>query len=502
MYIQYRKGTTLKCYICMQKEADSEEHILPNAIGGKLTKKILCKECNEKYGSLYDSALARSLLFFSSFVKHPRRSSIPDLDCTLIADDGTQIPAKRNALNGSLNGILRNYKKNNNKYTISYRAIGDKAIKSIHKEIKHVIQRILKNNQLTQEKYKIECQKIEDTINTKINTSNSQLVMVNINLGGKEVFYACLKIALNFYAYKNKDVNYIHEAINILKSNDDRIFSITNYFTIYDIYPKDSIYHCIHIVASKQSQKLYYIISLFNCYQIFVLFNKDYKGENFTETYCYDIWNECEIDYNKKVTLSIEEINFIFSPENTKTVYKKIESNINKFLAFFVKQSNMEEQYTEDLIKLIMEIMHELAKNNFMDKKQVIEEFKQKLHNYKQKYPLHLLKNKMLIASIEKDDDNLYQLYLEEYTRKLVIGSISFFVSTMCTKLENKDDHVYIFMDSTISKEALYEFLHNLKFNNELLDDYIPKIVTSLDLDKIIKDIELILTNISKILYK
>ncbi len=119
---------TLKCYICMQKKADSEEHIIPNAIGGKLIKKILCKECNEKHGSLYDSALAQALLFFSSFINHSRRSPIPDLDCTIL-DNGKHIPAKRKALTGSLNGILRNYKKENNKVSILYRAIGDEAIK-------------------------------------------------------------------------------------------------------------------------------------------------------------------------------------------------------------------------------------------------------------------------------------------------------------------------------------------------------------------------------------
>ncbi len=326
------------------------------------------------------------------------------------------------------------------------------------------------------------------------------MVNINIEFGGKEVFYSCLKIALNFYVYKNKYVNYIQDALDILRSNDDRIFSITNYFTMYD-YPKDSIYHSIHIVASKQIQKLYCIISLFNCYQILILLNNDYKGENFTETYCYDIWNECEIEYNKEITLSIDDIKHILSPRDNKTIYKNIENNLNEFLAFFVKSSNMEASYTENFIKLIMELMHELAKNNFMEKKQVIEEFKKILHNYKQKYPLHLLKDKTIITSIEKDEDNLYQLYIEEYTRKLVLCSIANYISRMCIKLELKDGGVCIFIDPTISKEELYDFLNNLKFNNEVFNSYVPKIVKSLDLEEMVNKAKLILTNILNPLY-
>ena len=51
------------CYLCKQvfsKENESVEHIIPNSIGGRLkSKKLLCKKCNSKLGTEYDSEVSK-----------------------------------------------------------------------------------------------------------------------------------------------------------------------------------------------------------------------------------------------------------------------------------------------------------------------------------------------------------------------------------------------------------------------------------------------------------
>ena len=51
------------CYLCKQvfsKENESLEHIIPNSIGGRLkSKKLLCKKCNSKLGTEYDSEVSK-----------------------------------------------------------------------------------------------------------------------------------------------------------------------------------------------------------------------------------------------------------------------------------------------------------------------------------------------------------------------------------------------------------------------------------------------------------
>lgn len=91
------------CYLCGQTLTDcnsSEEHIIPNAIGGKLKAKILCKDCNSKFGNTIDSKLAESLLSFSNWLNVDRtRGQTPDLNCTV-----DNIPVKRNAVTGTIKG--------------------------------------------------------------------------------------------------------------------------------------------------------------------------------------------------------------------------------------------------------------------------------------------------------------------------------------------------------------------------------------------------------------
>ena len=62
--------STMKCYSCNEELLSgnlSEEHIFPNAIGGKIvSKKILCGNCNIKFG-IYDKEIDK---IFGAFVVH------------------------------------------------------------------------------------------------------------------------------------------------------------------------------------------------------------------------------------------------------------------------------------------------------------------------------------------------------------------------------------------------------------------------------------------------
>lgn len=52
-----------KCYICqieITPDNESEEHIIPNACGGRLkSKKLLCKTHNSEFGNSFDNQLAK-----------------------------------------------------------------------------------------------------------------------------------------------------------------------------------------------------------------------------------------------------------------------------------------------------------------------------------------------------------------------------------------------------------------------------------------------------------
>lgn len=63
------------CYLCqtpLTNKNSSLEHVIPNALGGKLKATILCKKCNNDSGSFCDNSLAKSLSPFSNMINHSR----------------------------------------------------------------------------------------------------------------------------------------------------------------------------------------------------------------------------------------------------------------------------------------------------------------------------------------------------------------------------------------------------------------------------------------------
>lgn len=72
-----------KCYLCgceLTNKNESLEHIVPNALGGKLkSKALLCKKCNNNTGNL-EEHLCNSLVFFISALEVKReRGKIPTI---------------------------------------------------------------------------------------------------------------------------------------------------------------------------------------------------------------------------------------------------------------------------------------------------------------------------------------------------------------------------------------------------------------------------------------
>src|SRR5690348_12113276 len=69
------------CYVCntyLTQENETEEHIILNAIGGKLkSKKLICKGCNSKFGSNIDDKLAQQLNTVSNLLNVKRDRGKP-----------------------------------------------------------------------------------------------------------------------------------------------------------------------------------------------------------------------------------------------------------------------------------------------------------------------------------------------------------------------------------------------------------------------------------------
>lgn len=61
-----------KCFCCCEPKALTEEHIIPQSLGGKLSAWIYCKDCNDKFGRGIEAELVKNLRYFSTGLKVDR----------------------------------------------------------------------------------------------------------------------------------------------------------------------------------------------------------------------------------------------------------------------------------------------------------------------------------------------------------------------------------------------------------------------------------------------
>ena len=95
-----------KCAFCLDpltEANDSDEHIIPNSIGGWMTiARFICRECNNRKGRTWDAVLSKQFAWMSSMTGISRdRGSVPSVVVSTIGgkdyklhNDGTMTPAR------------------------------------------------------------------------------------------------------------------------------------------------------------------------------------------------------------------------------------------------------------------------------------------------------------------------------------------------------------------------------------------------------------------------
>ncbi len=60
------------CYICTEKRSLTIEHIIPQAIGGSLKKRLYCKVCNQSFGTSLDNEISNQIGWIVTLLKIKR----------------------------------------------------------------------------------------------------------------------------------------------------------------------------------------------------------------------------------------------------------------------------------------------------------------------------------------------------------------------------------------------------------------------------------------------
>lgn len=309
-----------KCYLCKNEITDenvSVEHILPNAIGGRLkSSSLICKKCNSKFGDSSDASLAKQLEFFAHQLNIKReRGSVQNIEMTrestgetyFVSPEGNLVPRKP----------LIEERESNGKLEINVKAGNEKKVESILAGL--------------QRKYpKIDITKFKDCLRRETEFINEPL-HGTVSIDGKKIFPAILKIAINYYIEKGGDIECIESAIENLKNNNaDCVDFILKENLVVESNPEE-VLHYIFINGCKENKKLYAIIELYSTLQFVVKLSDNYDGENVRNLYVFDVLKSQEIQ--KKIVF-VPDFDFVFNYDYSiiKPDYDVFEKRLKRIL--------------------------------------------------------------------------------------------------------------------------------------------------------------------------
>ena len=284
------------CYISnvlLARENISDEHIIPNAMGGHLkSPNLVCKEINNTLFAKLDAILSKSVEI-AQLIKFKRDDQKEQPTIIGISTDGMKY-ADNNMQKGKLLPIkpLKVVDESGKELLKLQVSQKEEYIKSQLKKYPTLKREAIENNLK---------EVFEDDYND-IHFRNG----INI-FTTKEPFRAIAKIATNFAVLNNISTNYFRGFIEFIKGGNDLSNIQLGYFypnelLIYDFEEKE-ISHILYLKGCQKEKILYCYIELFNTHCFVVNLSYHYHGPTFEKSYIWDVLNAQEL--RKDIALNL-----------------------------------------------------------------------------------------------------------------------------------------------------------------------------------------------------
>lgn len=284
-----------KCGVEITAKNSSIEHIIPNAVGGRLkSSELLCKSCNKEFGNETDSYIGSKIPF--TLLLNIKRDRGKPYRLEGWDSDGREFHINLNEKTGQLE-----VKQKEEKPIESKAEDGKTSIKFFsRKQAKDILKKKKKDFDTEQAYKNIKWRK---PIKRRIFFEEEQLE-------GEIASKAISKIAVNFYIHSGGNPSQIKESINHITGRVALTENIVNYFypddeTVYMNRLEDEVSHTLYLKGIKGGM-LYCYVELFTIYQYIVILNKNYRGEGIENLYSFDVLKQKEITEDKKIKLDLD----------------------------------------------------------------------------------------------------------------------------------------------------------------------------------------------------
>ena len=257
------------CYCCgkvITATTTSTEHIIPNALGGRLkSRTLLCAGCNSKLGQEVDGLFCKQMGFVVNRLGITRERGSPPAIKARLVDSGEPIHLESNG------------------------EVFAPRIRITPTEEGYTVACDRRNIERAREALKRKAPNVQ--ISRTEPTESDVMFQCESDFGGMPTFRAVAKIALNYYLHRNGLTDSVRQTISFIRDGGINRFVIPYYCT-RDVLPNRCAGHLMHIIAIRGDpvQKLLYAyVELFTAFRFFVFLADPYCGDYMNDSYCFEL---------------------------------------------------------------------------------------------------------------------------------------------------------------------------------------------------------------------
>lgn len=288
-------ATCFKCGVELAEQNNSAEHIIPNALGGRLkSKSLLCKDCNSEFGKTLDAELIKDFSGIATLLNIQRERGIVD-SVEALAADGTPLLISPTGKPSIKNPVFSE-KQTQDAKDIHFSARSEREMAAFIKSV------VAKYPQIDPVQMAAAVQRSTGYIKDP--------VKISFKFGGANSFRSLLKIALEFRLLRAGSPANLGALLTILTTSQD-LFDIVFFshdFDPFGVSEGDVVTHSISLVGSEEQGFVYAHIVLFSFFRVFVILENGYKGKDFIHAYVQNAITGQTIVPPRHKTATIEQI--------------------------------------------------------------------------------------------------------------------------------------------------------------------------------------------------
>jgi len=261
-----------KCGVELSEQNTSVEHIIPNALGGRLkSKTLLCKNCNSEFGKTLDANLTGDFSGIATLLNIKlERGEVDSVEA--IAADGTPLLISPTGKPSIKNPVFSENQTQDAKH-IHFSARSEKEMAAFIKSI------VAKYPKVDGVQMAAAVQRSTEYLKDP--------AKISFKFGGADSFRSLLKIALEFRLLRVGSPANIGTLLKLLTSSQDVLETVffSHGFDPFGVDQRDVVTHSISLVGSGGQGFVYAHIALFGFFRVFVILENEYKGSDFIQAY-------------------------------------------------------------------------------------------------------------------------------------------------------------------------------------------------------------------------